>query len=166
MSNLVRRSVASPDDCPAAFAPKNISLSVPAPPSIVSLPSPGSHWNTSSPAPNGAVAVVAAVAVDEVARTGDARGRGGVRRAAGGGAGGAIAAAGGFAACFVIRALALHYGWSLPVYGAREGRTMEEVEKTGEGATELGRDPAELALYPDVLTSNQYVRVGSAGHLQ
>jgi uncharacterized membrane protein YeiH len=28
----------------------------------------------------------------------------------------AIAAAAGFAACFVIRALALHYGWSLPVY--------------------------------------------------
>jgi uncharacterized membrane protein YeiH len=41
----------------------------------------------------------------------------------------AIAAALGFAACFVIRALALHYGWSLPVYRAREGRTMEEVER-------------------------------------
>ena len=37
------------------------------------------------------------------------------------GAGGAVAALGGFAACFVIRALALHYGWSLPVYRAREG---------------------------------------------
>ena len=45
------------------------------------------------------------------------------------GIGGAIAAWGGFAACFVIRALALHYGWSLPVYRAREGRTMEEVER-------------------------------------
>jgi len=32
------------------------------------------------------------------------------------------------AACFVIRALALHDGWSLPVYRAREGRTVEEVE--------------------------------------
>jgi hypothetical protein len=29
----------------------------------------------------------------------------------------------------VIRALALHYGWSLPAYRAREGRTVEEVEK-------------------------------------
>ena len=45
--------------------------------------------------------------------------------------GGAIAVCGGFAACFVIRALALHYGWSLPVYRAREGRTMEEVERLG-----------------------------------
>jgi uncharacterized membrane protein YeiH len=42
-----------------------------------------------------------------------------------------IAAALGFAACFVIRALALHYGWSLPVYRAREGRTMEEVKRLG-----------------------------------
>src|ERR1043165_7066230 len=41
----------------------------------------------------------------------------------------AIAAAAGFAACFVIRALALTYGWSLPVYRAREGRTVEEVER-------------------------------------
>ena len=47
------------------------------------------------------------------------------------GLGGAIAAAGGFAACFVIRALALRYGWSLPAYRAREGRTMEEVERLG-----------------------------------
>jgi len=47
------------------------------------------------------------------------------------GAGGAIAAALGFVACFVIRALALSYGWSLPVYRAREGRTMEEVERLG-----------------------------------
>jgi len=42
-----------------------------------------------------------------------------------------LAAAGGFAACFLIRALALHYGWSLPVYRAREGRTVEEVERLG-----------------------------------
>ncbi len=42
-----------------------------------------------------------------------------------------LAAAAGFAACFVIRALALHYGWSLPVYRAREGRTVEEVERMG-----------------------------------
>jgi uncharacterized membrane protein YeiH len=42
-----------------------------------------------------------------------------------------IAAAAGFAACFVIRALALHYGWSLPVYRARAGRTVEEVERMG-----------------------------------
>jgi uncharacterized membrane protein YeiH len=33
----------------------------------------------------------------------------------------AAAALAGFAACFVIRALALHYGWSLPVYREREG---------------------------------------------
>ena len=42
-----------------------------------------------------------------------------------------IATALGFALCFVIRALALHYGWSLPVYRAREGRTVEEVERLG-----------------------------------
>jgi uncharacterized membrane protein YeiH len=52
------------------------------------------------------------------------------------GVGGTIAAAFGFAACFVIRALALHYGWSLPVYRARAGRTMEEVERLGR----LGRE--------------------------
>jgi uncharacterized membrane protein YeiH len=33
----------------------------------------------------------------------------------------AVAAMAGFAACFVIRALALHYGWSLPVYRERNG---------------------------------------------
>jgi uncharacterized membrane protein YeiH len=44
---------------------------------------------------------------------------------------GAIAAAAGFAACFLIRALALHYGWSLPVYRARAGRTVKEVERLG-----------------------------------
>ncbi len=38
---------------------------------------------------------------------------------------------GGFATCFVIRALALLYGWSLPVYRAREGRTIEDVERLG-----------------------------------
>ena len=32
----------------------------------------------------------------------------------------AVAAMAGFVACFVIRALALHYGWSLPVYRERE----------------------------------------------
>jgi uncharacterized membrane protein YeiH len=36
---------------------------------------------------------------------------------------------GGFAVCFVVRALALTYGWSLPVYRARPGRTAEEIEK-------------------------------------
>ena len=41
----------------------------------------------------------------------------------------ALAAAGEFAVCFIIRALALSYGWSLPVYRAREGRTVEEVER-------------------------------------
>lgn len=43
-----------------------------------------------------------------------------------------IATAAGFAICFGIRAPALHYGWSLPVYRAREGRTVEEVEKMRE----------------------------------
>ena len=43
-------------------------------------------------------------------------------------------AAAGFAACSVIRAFALHYGWSLPVYRARAGRTVEKV---------LDRDRAE-----------------------
>jgi hypothetical protein len=47
------------------------------------------------------------------------------------GAPAAIAAAAGFVACFLIRARALHHGWSLPVYRAREGRTMEEVEGLG-----------------------------------
>ena len=31
------------------------------------------------------------------------------------------AALAGFGTCFVIRALALHYGWSLPPYRARPG---------------------------------------------
>jgi uncharacterized membrane protein YeiH len=44
----------------------------------------------------------------------------------------AIATGAGFALCFAIRALALHYGWSLPVYRAREGRTAEEVERMRE----------------------------------
>ena len=39
---------------------------------------------------------------------------------------------GGSALCFAIRALALHYRWSLPVYRAREGRTVEEVERMRE----------------------------------
>ncbi|MFA6265214.1 MAG: trimeric intracellular cation channel family protein [Pseudolabrys sp.] len=48
------------------------------------------------------------------------------------GAADAIAAAAGFALCFAIRALALHYRWSLPVYRARAGRTVEEVERMRE----------------------------------
>ncbi|MGE0565961.1 MAG: trimeric intracellular cation channel family protein [Pseudolabrys sp.] len=41
-----------------------------------------------------------------------------------------LAAAGaGFAVCLTVRALALVYGWSLPVYRARAGRTAEEIEK-------------------------------------
>lgn len=35
----------------------------------------------------------------------------------------------GFAACFIVRALAIVRGWSLPVYRAREGRSAEEIEK-------------------------------------
>jgi uncharacterized membrane protein YeiH len=44
----------------------------------------------------------------------------------------AIATGAGFALCFSIRALALQYGWSLPVYRARAGRTVEEVERMRE----------------------------------
>jgi uncharacterized membrane protein YeiH len=44
----------------------------------------------------------------------------------------AVATGAGFALCFSIRALALHYGWSLPVYRARAGRTAEEVERMRE----------------------------------
>ena len=44
------------------------------------------------------------------------------------------AAAAGFATCFVIRALALHYGWSLPAYKPRPGRTAQEVEEIARGA--------------------------------
>ena len=40
-----------------------------------------------------------------------------------------VTAVAGFATCFVIRALALTYGWSLPVYKARAGRSAEEVER-------------------------------------
>jgi uncharacterized membrane protein YeiH len=36
-----------------------------------------------------------------------------------------FAALAGFGACFVIRALALTYGWSLPVYPASAGWTVE-----------------------------------------
>lgn len=41
------------------------------------------------------------------------------------------AALAGFAACFIVRALALSYGWSLPVYRARPGRTAEQAERLG-----------------------------------
>jgi uncharacterized membrane protein YeiH len=41
------------------------------------------------------------------------------------GVAGPVAAVVGFAVCFVIRALALHYLWSLPVYRARPGRSAE-----------------------------------------
>jgi uncharacterized membrane protein YeiH len=44
----------------------------------------------------------------------------------------AIATGAGFALCFAIRALALHFHWSLPMYRAREGRTVEEVERMRE----------------------------------
>lgn len=44
----------------------------------------------------------------------------------------AIATGCGFVLCFAIRALALHYRWSLPVYRARAGRTAEEVERMRE----------------------------------
>jgi len=40
-----------------------------------------------------------------------------------------VAASAGFAVCFVIRALAITYHWSLPVYRARAGRSAEDVEK-------------------------------------
>jgi uncharacterized membrane protein YeiH len=39
-------------------------------------------------------------------------------------AGIALAVAG-FAVCFAIRALALHYRWSLPVYRRRPGRNAQ-----------------------------------------
>jgi uncharacterized membrane protein YeiH len=38
---------------------------------------------------------------------------------------GPLAMIAGFAVCFAIRALALHYHWSLPVYRARPGRNTE-----------------------------------------
>jgi uncharacterized membrane protein YeiH len=40
-----------------------------------------------------------------------------------------IAAVCGFAACFAVRASALRYGWALPTYKPRPGRTPEQVEK-------------------------------------
>lgn len=40
-----------------------------------------------------------------------------------------VSTAAGFVLCFVIRALALQYHWSLPVYRARTGRTAEEVDR-------------------------------------
>ncbi len=48
------------------------------------------------------------------------------------GVSGTVATGIGFALCFSIRALALHFHWSLPVYRARAGRTVEEVEKMKE----------------------------------
>lgn len=38
----------------------------------------------------------------------------------------------GFAVCFAVRALALTCGWSLPVYRARSGRSVAEIEKRHE----------------------------------
>jgi uncharacterized membrane protein YeiH len=43
------------------------------------------------------------------------------------GAPGLVAALSGFAACFVIRALALSRGWSLPPYRARPGRNPDDL---------------------------------------
>lgn len=43
------------------------------------------------------------------------------------------AAVAGFSACFTIRALALHHGWSLPVYKPRPGRTAQEVDELTHG---------------------------------
>lgn len=44
---------------------------------------------------------------------------------------GAPAAIFGAATCFVIRALALRFGWSLPTYRPRAGRSPEELVKIG-----------------------------------
>jgi uncharacterized membrane protein YeiH len=41
----------------------------------------------------------------------------------------AAAALGGFAICLVIRGLALQFGWSLPVYRARAGRSPDELDR-------------------------------------
>lgn len=38
-----------------------------------------------------------------------------------------IAATAGFLACFAVRGLALHFGWSLPPYRARAGRDPSEI---------------------------------------
>lgn len=46
-----------------------------------------------------------------------------------GGAERTVAMAAGFAIAFVIRALAIHYEWSLPPYRARPGRTPEDVAR-------------------------------------
>jgi uncharacterized membrane protein YeiH len=35
----------------------------------------------------------------------------------------------GFAVCFLIRALALHFHWSLPTYRGRKGRSEEELKR-------------------------------------
>jgi uncharacterized membrane protein YeiH len=42
-----------------------------------------------------------------------------------------VAAIAGFAVCFVIRALGLRYGLSLPTYRARPGRSAEELKQLG-----------------------------------
>ncbi len=47
----------------------------------------------------------------------------------GGGAGKAVAAILGFAIAFSVRAAAIVYGWTLPAYRARAGRTPEEIER-------------------------------------
>ncbi len=43
------------------------------------------------------------------------------------GAPGALALLAGFSVCLVIRGLALKFGWSLPVYRARPGRSPDEI---------------------------------------
>lgn len=45
------------------------------------------------------------------------------------GAGQLVAAAGGSLVCFLVRGLALYYGWSLPPYRARPGRPARDSEK-------------------------------------
>ena len=44
---------------------------------------------------------------------------------------GIIAAVAGFTTCFMIRALALHFGWSLPAYKPRPGRTPDQIDRLG-----------------------------------
>jgi uncharacterized membrane protein YeiH len=43
-----------------------------------------------------------------------------------------VSAIAGFAACFLIRGSALIWGWSLPIYRARPGRTADEIDQSGE----------------------------------
>lgn len=47
------------------------------------------------------------------------------------GASSAVAWSAGVAACFVVRGLALWFGWSLPTYKARPGRTPQELAELG-----------------------------------